>query len=264
MISPNVPVGFAGLPRRPFGWDTIHEALTGPFQADDLAALTLELRYAGRDGMRHFHDRCQPRPTHWDPTGTVTEETYALSELGELGPSKQHRCAEQFEEWLPGDVRHQLTLLAHARNLTRPWRSAAASSESRWYEVLPTDFDAVTSGALLALADRCDAAGTGGTVSGQTMVVLAARLRSIHALWEDQLERADQIRAADPHAAVLAWQRARALPSLAGTVRQVRWAERIRYDMASDNYDAETLDMLEDLTQAGQWIAAFRENEGWQ
>ena len=59
---------------------------------------------------------------------------------------------------------------------------------------------------------------------------LATELRRVHSAWAALHARADEVAALDPHRVVQQWQQQTGMPPLDGSAKQIRWAERIRYD----------------------------------
>lgn len=252
-----------------FGWHSISAALTGYFAVGDLGQLAVPVRFAGKNGVRHFHAGCGPEPTHWDPGGTITEETYTLTQLvgggpGALIPSRRHGCADEFAEWLPADARTELAALADARLLTRPWRSAAYSTARRGYQVMPYESTPMTSGLLERLAGDVERYARAYPARAH-MGSLAGELQKVLTGWRELLAQRDEVVAADPHTPVLTWQQQLGLPMLSGSPRQVRWAERIRFDLYHGGAGAGP-DVLRQLfvreSAAGVWIALDQQGTG--
>lgn len=257
-VHPRLRKPYAAVGTRPFGTDVIGDALTGPFDASALAAMPLELPYAGKNGKRHFHPGCPPmdRGKILCPNPSYTRLALGTL-LDELIPSLRHHCVSDFGMWLPEVVRVDLELFADAHLLTIDWFDAEDQSERFGRPCLPDDNTPVTSGLF---AELIGSAQHHAALHPDRSHVerLVERLRSILAAWSDRLSRSDGVAAADPHSEVLRWQAAARLPELHGTPRQVRWAERIRFDASRQPGAAE---VVASETDARVWIGLHTQDD---
>lgn len=248
---------------RPLDTDVIGDALHGPFDAAALAGLQLALPYAGANGMRHFHPGCPPLDQRKVACANPSWTRLALGELDQLVASRRHHCVQDIEAWLPEPVRAELALFADAHLLLAPWLAAVERSTRHGRPCLPRDNGALRSGLVAELIAAARQHASEHPDRGH-VERLAARLVELHGAWSDLLARAHEVAAADPHSEVLRWQAARGLPALQGSHRQVRWAERIRFDV-SGQPDAQLLVGHE--TDARVWIGLHEqgtvEDQGW-
>jgi len=242
------------------GWAEIEAALSGAYDAPLLEELPLVLPYAGATGAgaHHFHPGCPPLDAHRVPVADPRATTTTLGSLSADVPrSRRHGCAAHFSAWLPARVRAELALFADAALLTSPWRAALAVTASGSLGV-PTDRAPLTSGLLEDLAALV-AQAAGGCPSRPHLAVLAASLREVVEDWSDfddafaSSEATRLAQEADPQVALEAWQDRFELPELEGSERQVAWAERIRYALASPG-DPSLMQVAARETSAPAWI----------
>lgn len=233
--------------------EKVRYALDGHRRTGDLADTPAQFTVAGTvgRGLHHWGPDCGPTGAGarnpWTKTVPVGRAARFPSGEGRL-------CAcAQTVDWIPADARTELAILADARALTRPWRSAEYSTARRGYTVAPYDHWPVTSGALADLADDA-ATYAEAHPEREHMVACATTLERTLARWTAMCGRLDDIADADPHTAVLRWQAARRLPTLTGSPKQVRWAEQIRYDRAHDDEADWFADAVEEETDAVFWI----------
>ena len=233
-------------------WGTIAAGLRAPYPHPELDDTTVPVAYTGHTGAVHFHAGCSPLLPGRKVNPHPTTRNVRLADLPtEIRPARRHTCADDFHLWLSPRDQDQLRLLAEASRALDPLAQALDSATRHGRELIPYDNTPFTSGALTALIADTKAHLIAYPVRAE-MHALRERLEQAQSTWEDLLARREAIEATDPLAHILTWAHNEQLPDLRGTPKQVRWAQRIRYDAAQ----AGTVDhvILQTETSANVWI----------
>jgi len=260
--------GCVTLGTAPLTWGVLNRALTGPYELGSLGEHPLALPYAGANGLRHFHPSCVPGgPTRsaYSPSPKITHTTLAALHA-DLVPSLLHQCSREVNLWLPAPLQAEAGMLGDAAVLTCGWRGAQQQSALHGRPIMPEDATPLTSGLLTQLASAArtyvDAHPDRAHIGA-----LADDLEQVVATWSALADRAGEVAADDPHQATLAWASEHRLPDLSGSERQVRWAEKIRYELCADQ-GAAAMQVAARETSAGVWIGLHQQRprdllSGW-
>jgi len=243
-----------------FDYNTVIRALASGYDLGPLGAHPLSLPYGGVNGARHFHPGCGPTDARHRALANpnITHTTLATLHADLPHASQWHRCAQDLNAWLPPELVGELSMLADAATLTADWRAAQDKSAARGRPIFPGSTEPLTSGLLTELAD---AATTyfDAHLDRTHIGALATTLATTAAHWGELNERHQEVQDDDPHQSVLAWAATLGLPALAGTMRQIRWAETIRHDLCAGG-DGQSGQVAARETAAAAWIGLHHEH----
>lgn len=249
-----------------FSWNIIRVGLERSTPHRELADIQVTLTHTGHTGRMHFHTGCPPLLPTKQPNPDPHRRQLTLEDVvREITPSRRHTCANDFDQWLLPRDQAELRLFAAAVPLLAPWEQARDSAARRGRAMIPFDNAPLTSGALATLLADSDAHLS--TYPDRAHVTaLRTELAEALSAWSELLDRRDEVEAADPLAPILTWAHAEQLPDLQGTHKQVRWAQRIRYDAAQSGAVSTTMLLEED--SANVWIGLSTQDdvttEGWR
>lgn len=249
----------------PFSWDVLTSGLASPHAGPDLLNTPVTVAYSGKAGLVHFHAQCPPLLPSKTLNPNPTVLTLTLGDLpAAITPSRRHSCAEDFSLWVSARDQVELQLLSHTDAALGPLTEALASAKRHGRDLIPYDNAPLTSGVLDRLIAECTAHLLSYPDRAHMRALLGI-LTNAKAAWSDLLARRDEIEAADPLAPVLKWAREQQLPELSGSPKQVRWAQRIRYDAAKAGTASEV--MLTSEGSSNVWIGLEQRGEvstsGW-
>lgn len=251
-MGTNWAAELATVGRAPFTRRLWTYACDGYLPAGDLPAHTVEVVEAGR--TPHLDPACPQAAGGY-------AERHAYNDLHLAGTP--HACCDR-PDLLPATLVEQAALLADARRLTRPYRSARYSSDRRGTFVAPYDNTPIDDGWLRdlidAFADHVEAHPGEAHMAGNL-----AELRVTELLWHAALS-------GDSHYLPVAdndTKRRRIAEAAAahgwaeltvGSDAQIRWAERIRHDMCTAGDDPDLWEQARESDSAGAWIATWHEH----
>jgi len=231
-------------------------ALNGPYDLGALGDFPLNLPYGGVNGARHFHPGCPATVNGHTPVASpgITHTTLARMYDDLPSANQLHSCSEDVDLWLPQDPRAEAALFADAELLTRGWREAQDRSELHGRPIYPerNHLVALTSGLLTDLAATAHKYSTDHPARTH-VAELAVELDTVAANWAELEDRRVEVDNDDPHKKTQDWAHEHKLPPLSGSEKQVRWAEKIRYEMCAgdDELTGEIAAVEEDC---GVWI----------
>ena len=145
-------------------------------------------------------------------------------------------------------------LTTDADTLARGWREAQEQSKLHGRPIFPAAGYRVvlTSGLLAELAEAARKYATAHP--DRTRIGdLAGELDRAVANWTELEDRREEVDNDDPHKKTQDWASEHGLPRLSGSEKQVRWAEKIRYEMCAGN-DELTSEIAAVEGDCGVWI----------
>jgi len=145
-------------------------------------------------------------------------------------------------------------LATDADTLLRGWRDAQEQSKLHGRPIFPAQgYQAVLTSGLLA--ELAAAARTYSAAHPDRTHIkgLAVELDTVVKNWTELEDRREEVNNDDPHKKTQDWARAHKLPPLGGSGKQVRWAEKIRYELCAGD-DGLTDEIAAVEEDCGVWI----------